>query len=392
MRMEQEKRIIVVGAGHLSFQIYRKLQEKGYTPQRVVWDPKEKHTIGNGERSVYEAYRELFQQAGIAKADTVYLVDDEDQYNIQFFLIVSSLNQNARLVVSLFNESLAPNLGPGHKTLTVFNPAAIAAKVFVHAVEKHAKETKHRKIAGYDAGAGTSFFESAFFILSAVFVAIFALATVVFHITESLSWVDAVYFTTTVLTTTGFGDISLYHSEPLVKLFGVLLMLVGVTFASIIFSFIVDWLLARRAERALGRMQYRVQGHIILCGLGRLGYQIALELLKRGHKVLVIESSLDNRFADLVRSSGGMVFVADATLSRNLRRANIGHAKALLSVIQNDLKNLEIGLIARSLQQHVPLVLRIFDKDIAHQVQEKLSIPVALSASAITADELMEDI
>jgi Trk K+ transport system NAD-binding subunit len=168
-------------------------------------------------------------------------------------------------------------------------------------------------------------------------------------------------------------------------------MLGGVAFASILFSFIVDWLLARRAEHALGRMQYRVRGHMILCGLGRLGYQVAIELLRRGHKVLVIESEAENRFAELVRGSGGMVFVADATLARNLRRANIGHAKVLLSVIQNDLKNLEIGLIARSLHPKMALVLRIFDKDIAKEVQTKLDIPAALSASSLVADQLLVD-
>ena len=167
-------------------------------------------------------------------------------------------------------------------------------------------------------------------------------------------------------------------------------MFVGVSFISIAFSFIVEWLLSRRAELALGRKQYTFQNHIILCGLGRLGYHVTLELMKRGEKVLVIENDANNRYIDLVRGSGVQVLVADSSLARNLRLANLGHAKSLLSVMQDDLKNLEIGLVAKSLEPRLSLVLRIFDHDIAQEMQRRLSIPVALSASSIAAEYLLE--
>ncbi len=392
--MDVPKRILIAGEGHLSFQVFRKLKERGFDPRRVETNKSEGILTPNNEHSLYEHYKQKFESAGIHEADVVYLIDDEDKLNIQFFLIASSLNPTAKLVVSLFNDNLAPYLRAGHKLLEVHNPAGIAAAEFAQAAVKKLSKTKKIQTQAtalpqvrerYDQSL-----RSALFGITFIFSLIIVLSTIVFHVTEGLTWINAFYFTATILTTTGFGDITLLNASPIVKLFGIALMFVGVSFISIAFSFIVEWLLSRRAELALGRKQYTFQNHIILCGLGRLGYHVTLELMRRGEKVLVIESDANNRYIDLVRGSGVQVLVADSSLARNLRLANLGHAKSLLSVMQDDLKNLEIGLVAKSLEPRLSLVLRIFDHDIAQEMQRRLSIPVALSASSIAAEYLLE--
>ncbi len=389
--MKKDLRVLIAGEGHLSFQVYRKLKEKGVNATRVVSDSTEKSLAANGEHSIYEQYQEKFELAGIGTADVVYLIDDEDRFNIQFFLIASKLNPNARLIVSLFNDHLAPHLRSGHKSLEVFNPAAIAAAKFADAALKKPKksQTQVAGISDVDESSRSPLF-TPIIMIAACFFVIVAVSACMFHFEYALSWINALYFTAAVITTTGFGDITLLNAPLATKLFGIVLMFIGVSFSSIAFTLIVEWLLNRRAELALGRKQYTLRDHIILCGLGRLGYQVAYELLRRGYTVLVLESNPDNRFAEHIRASGGHVFIADASLSRNLRRANIAQAKSLLSVIQNDLKNLEIGLIARSIQPSVPLVLRIFDHEIADEMQRRLAIPTALSASTITAEYLLK--
>lgn len=390
--MDTAKRILIAGEGHLSFQVFRKLKEKGYEPVRVESDKTKQVADASDEHSVYEHYSQKFVQAGIHEADVVYLIDDEDKHNIQFFLIASSLNPRARLVMSLFNDNLAPHLRGGHHSLEIYNPAAIAATEFTKASMK--KMSKKLSVQSSKAPILKEHidrsFRNALVAIFGIFLVILCVSTIVFHFNHNLTWIDAFYFASTVITTTGFGDISLLGASPAMKLFGIALMFVGVSFISVAFSFIVEWLLSRRSELALGRKQYTLRGHIIVCGLGRLGYQITLELLKKGFAVLVIEHNPENRFIDLVRGAGGLVFVADASLSRNLHFANMSHAASLFAVIQNDLKNLEIGLVARSLQPRLPLVLRIFDKDIASEMQKRLSIPTALSASAIAAEYLLK--
>ena len=66
------------------------------------------------------------------------------------------------------------------------------------------------------------------FIAIVVAVALFMGASViVFHHYLELSWLDAVYFTVTTMTTVGYGDINLSGAPPFVKVFGMGTMIGG---------------------------------------------------------------------------------------------------------------------------------------------------------------------
>jgi voltage-gated potassium channel Kch len=214
--------------------------------------------------------------------------------------------------------------------------------------------------------------------------------TILFRSTEGLSFLDAFYFTVTLMTTTGFGDISLLHSSTFAKLFGVGLMLSAVVLASLIFSFAVDRLFKKRSEIALGQKRYSLRNHVILCGLVRVGYEVAKELVRRGETVLVIERDPYNRFLEAIRSQGAKIFIGDASIPQVLSDAGVDRVIGLFSLINDDLKNLEIGLNARSLRPELRLILRVFDKDMAEQLRERLDIHFALSTSAIAAEDLVE--
>jgi voltage-gated potassium channel Kch len=225
--------------------------------------------------------------------------------------------------------------------------------------------------------------------LVGVFVVLLACGTAVFHTTEHLSWLDAFYFAVTLMTTTGFGDISLRNSSAFAKLFGAALMLSAVSLLSLTFSFIVDRLFKRRAEIALGRKHYKLANHVIVCGLGRVGYEVARELLQLKETVLVIEKDPENRFLAPIQALGARTFVGDASVPKVLEDAGVTTAAGLFSLIDDDLKNLEIGLNARAIQADLRLILRIFDKEIAEPLRSRLDIHLALSTSAVAAEEFV---
>jgi len=225
------------------------------------------------------------------------------------------------------------------------------------------------------------------YVLVCSFLVLLASGTILFHITEQLTWLDAFYFSVTVMTTTGFGDISLRNSSAFAKLFGAGLMLSAVGLLSLTFSFIVDHLFKKRSEVALGRKEYRLSGHVILCGLGKVGYEVGKELLRRNETILVIEKDPENRFLESIRSEGAKTFVGDASIPKVLSDAGVRKAAGLFSLINDDLKNLEIALNARSLRPDLRLILRVFDKEIADQLRDRLDIHFAMSTSAIAAEE-----
>ena len=154
-----------------------------------------------------------------------------------------------------------------------------------------------------------------------------------------------------------------------------------------IFSLTVDSIINKRAELSMGRKKYSYKDHIILCGLGKLGYFIAEELLQKGEKVIIVEKNEDSPVIDYFRNLGANVYIGDARLPRVLEDVGVKNAKALFSVINNDYSNIEVGLNARSFEPNLRLILRIFDESMSEKIKDNLDIHLTFSMSNI-ADEI----
>ncbi|EUA50613.1 ion channel family protein [Mycobacterium xenopi 3993] len=112
-----------------------------------------------------------------------------------------------------------------------------------------------------------------------------------------MTWIDAFYFTTETITTTGYGDFSFSHQPTWLRLFAAMLMFGGVTTVALLVSFIADVLLSRRFIYTAGRPRVRhLRDHIIVVGLSVLGIRVVRDLVSAGHDVAVIERDENNRF------------------------------------------------------------------------------------------------
>jgi hypothetical protein len=216
------------------------------------------------------------------------------------------------------------------------------------------------------------------------------LATIYFHFAESLSWVDAAYFVVTLMATVGFGDISLKGSSTLSKVVGMLLMVASVTNTAVIFALVTDSLLRRRLALSFGSRRVRASDHVIVVGVGSVGLKVVEELLKRGERVVVIDAQAGGRYLPAIRAKRVPTLIGDAKFERTLRDAGLPRARALISVTNDDLANLEIGLNARLLAPTVRLVLRIYDQQLAQSLSERLDIHFAFSMSSVAAGVLSQ--
>ena len=103
---------------------------------------------------------------------------------------------------------------------------------------------------------------------------------------------DSVYQTVTTVTTVGFNS-----PHPLgvgSKVFTIILILVGVGTALYTFSAVLEVLIEghmrdlvrrRKMERDIARMS----GHVIVCGWGRVGREVAQFLTSAGRQVVVVD-------------------------------------------------------------------------------------------------------
>jgi Trk K+ transport system NAD-binding subunit len=125
--------------------------------------------------------------------------------------------------------------------------------------------------------------------------------------------------------------------------------------------------------------------HIIVCGVGRLGYRTIVELLKFGREVVGVESDPNGKFVEQTLALGVPVIIADAGRSENLRKAGVERADAIIPCTDNELRNLDIALDAREANPGIKVVMRMFDADLAERVEKGFGIHTAFSTSALAA-------
>lgn len=126
------------------------------------------------------------------------------------------------------------------------------------------------------------------------------------------------------------------------------------------------------------------RNHIVLVGLGHLGFRVTRELHELGRDVVVIELNPSAELLPLVNQWGVPVLEGDATHSSTLQAANISQAASIVLCTQNDTANLQAALKARALNPNIQVVIRIFDDEFAAALQSQFGFQ-ALSATGISA-------
>jgi len=125
--------------------------------------------------------------------------------------------------------------------------------------------------------------------------------------------------------------------------------------------------------------------HVIVCGLGKLGYRVTLQLLEFGQSVVAVEREADKDFIALARERDVPVIIGDARQREVLRKAGVERASAVVCSTQDELANLDIALDARELHPDIKVVLRMFDETLASKVEKGFGIHTAFSMSALSA-------
>src|SRR5918993_170874 len=203
---------------------------------------------------------------------------------------------------------------------------------------------------------------------------------------QELDLIDAIYFTVTIMTTTGLGDIPLRNAPPLLQLYGVALMLSGTAALAILFALITDALISARLARVLGANIPRgLHDHVVLCGLGNIGYRIVEQLHDLGVPVVAAELQETNRYLSSVRRLGVPTLVADIRLPETLEILHVRRARSVVVVTSSDIVNLETALNVQSLAPEVRVVQRLFDPDLAARVERAFGIHISRSPSALAA-------
>jgi Trk K+ transport system NAD-binding subunit len=177
------------------------------------------------------------------------------------------------------------------------------------------------------------------------------------------SWITGLYWTLTVMTTLGFGDIT-FHSD-IGRAFTILVLLSGVVFLLIVlpFAFIsyfyAPWLEARIHQRAPRAAPARLSGHVILCKFDEVARLVIERLGSLGIPYLVLEP--DPIKAASLHSDDVSVVVGELDSVDTYTAAGAARARALVANL-GDAANTNITLTVREVAPDLP-VLAIVEED-----------------------------
>lgn len=170
--------------------------------------------------------------------------------------------------------------------------------------------------------------------------------------------VDALFQTVTTISTVGFREIQPLNRD-VEKLFTIAVIVIGVGTTlytlSALFEFVVEGEIAellgrRRMDRSIAKMS----GHLIVCGYGRVGREVARAAREHGADVVVVDTD-PSRIA-LVE--GVPALAGDATDETILRAVGIERAKTLVAAIAADADNLYVTLTARAMNPGLFIIAR----------------------------------
>ncbi|MDI3314974.1 MAG: NAD-binding protein [Mycobacterium sp.] len=211
-----------------------------------------------------------------------------------------------------------------------------------------------------------------------------------------MTWVDALYFSTETITTTGYGDYSFLHQPTWLRLFAAMMMFAGVTTTALLVAFIADLLLSRRFLRSAGRRRvHHLRNHIIVVGLSALGMRVVTDLTTAGYDVAVIERDENNRFLESLAELDVPVIFGDATLDSTLEAARVDRARAVAVLTRDDMINIETGIVLLEMlvpgamhkieRTDVPLVLRVYDRALGFAVAQRFGFENVRSTVELAA-------
>lgn len=188
-----------------------------------------------------------------------------------------------------------------------------------------------------------------------------AIGTVGYPLIEGPHWTlfDGLYMTGITLTTLGYSETHPLSTQG--RIFTLFLAYSGIFTLFYFATEIVRTVVTGEIQELLGRERMEedlnmLNGHLIICGFGRMGKIVCDELEYQKSPFVVIDRE-SSRASDWVYRYG-LKIIGDATEDDTLRKAGVDRAKSLIAVVGSDADNLYITLSAHLLNPKLQIIAR----------------------------------
>jgi voltage-gated potassium channel len=190
------------------------------------------------------------------------------------------------------------------------------------------------------------------------------IGTLGFRLFGGHPWLECLYLAIITLTTVGSRDPG---QSTGTMLFVIVYLVMGMGIFTFSAFQIGSWIVSADFQEMLEkrRMQKEISqlnGHSIVCGLGRMGQTICEYLAERNRAFVVIDRDEDH-IVSVCREKGWLHIVGDSTQDDVLLAAGVERASSLTTVLTTDGDNLFVVLSARMLNVKLKIIARAAEED-----------------------------
>ncbi len=217
---------------------------------------------------------------------------------------------------------------------------------------------------------------------------VFVVGAVGYYLIERVPLGQAAYMTVITISTVGHQEV--WPLSAAGRVWTAAIIVFGVLVVTLAFASLQAMIVGGELRGVMGRRKLKdrvgqLSGHTIICGYGRMGNLIALDLHQRGKMVVVVDN--DERRTTAVGEAGLAYVLGDASDDDVLQEARIDRAASLVSVLHGDADNVIVALTARGLRTEMPIIARAENVDSEPKLRRagatKVICPQAIGATRV---------
>lgn len=182
-----------------------------------------------------------------------------------------------------------------------------------------------------------------------------------FMLIENYAFIDAIYMVAITISTVGYTEVQPLSTPG--KIFSSLYILLNIgliAYILAVFSYYViqGEIFKKMYTNSLAQQISKLSNHVIICGYGRYGREVAEHFKNHNIPFLVIDQDPQTIIA-IQNAHEHILFIeGDATNDETLLKANIKTARALIAALPEDSENVFTVLTARQLNPTINIISR----------------------------------
>jgi voltage-gated potassium channel len=171
------------------------------------------------------------------------------------------------------------------------------------------------------------------------------------------SWLTGFYWTLTVMSTLGFGDIT--FDSDIGRVFSTVVLMSGIVFLLILFPFTfieffyAPWVKAQAAARAPRELPADIEGHVILTRLDPVTRTLIKKLKSYQYPYVLLVSDLNETLN--LHDMGYTVVWGDIDDPKTYKKVQVGQARLVVTTA-NDMINTNVAFTVREISEQVPIM------------------------------------